>query len=175
MRKLCHTLALWLDRVCDAAAVLAGLLFFIPAVSVAYEVVSRGLFDAPTEWVVEVSTYLVLVAGFLGLAATYRAGSHISVDILTSRLMPRTRAAVHILTTAIGLFFCAVLFRESLGMALMSYELDMTSPSTLHVPMWIPQSALPAGAGLLLLQFLRALVDSLYSRSEENRARGTFR
>ena len=36
--------------------IIAGLLLFIPAFSVVYEVIMRGMFNSPTEWVVEIST-----------------------------------------------------------------------------------------------------------------------
>ena len=51
--------------------IIAGLLLFIPAFSVVYEVIMRGMFNSPTEWVVEISTYCVTIAGFLGMAVTF--------------------------------------------------------------------------------------------------------
>ena len=62
--------------------IIAGLLLFIPAFSVVYEVIMRGMFNSPTEWVVEISTYCVTIAGFLGMAVTFVANKHIKVDIL---------------------------------------------------------------------------------------------
>ena len=59
---------------------------------------------------------------------------------------------------SVGIFFCAVFVMQSLDMALLSYEMDNTSPSTLRTPMWIPQMSLPIGMGLLLLQFVRTLL-----------------
>ena len=52
---------------------LTRLLLFIPAFSVVYEVIMRGMFNSPTEWVVEISTYCVTIAGFLGMAVTFVA------------------------------------------------------------------------------------------------------
>ena len=66
--------------------IIAGLLLFIPAFSVVYEVIMRGMFNSPTEWVVEISTYCVTIAGFLGMAVTFVANKHIKVDILLSHL-----------------------------------------------------------------------------------------
>ena len=70
--------------------IIAGLLLFIPAFSVVYEVIMRGMFNSPTEWVVEISTYCVTIAGFLGMAVTFVANKHIKVDILLSHLSKRT-------------------------------------------------------------------------------------
>ena len=113
---------------------------------------------APTEWSIELSVYCVLVAGFLGMSVTYAAGKHIHVDIVLSHLSARTRCYIELFTTIVGIFFCAVFVMQSLDMALLSYEMDNTSPSTLRTPMWIPQMSLPIGMGLLLLQFVRTLL-----------------
>ena len=139
-------------------AVIAGILILMPALMVFYEVVMRGLFNAPTEWSIELSVYCVLIAGFLGMSVTYAAGKHIHVDIVVGSLSPRTRCFIEVFTTCVGIFFCAVFVMESFDMAMLSLEMDNTSPSTLRTPMWIPQMALPIGMGLLLLQFVRTLL-----------------
>ena len=92
------------------------------------------------------------------MSVTYAAGKHIHVDIVLSHLSARTRCYIELFTTIVGIFFCAVFVMQSLDMALLSYEMDNTSPSTLRTPMWIPQMSLPIGMGLLLLQFVRTLL-----------------
>ena len=148
----------FLNAITKAVGVIAGILLLLPALMVFYEVVMRGLFNAPTEWSIELSVYCVLVAGFLGMSVTYAAGKHIHVDIVLSHLSARTRCYIELFTTIVGIFFCAVFVMQSLDMALLSYEMDNTSPSTLRTPMWIPQMSLPIGMGLLLLQFVRTLL-----------------
>lgn len=92
------------------------------------------------------------------MSVTYAAGKHIHVDIVVGSLSPRTRCFIEVFTTCVGIFFCAVFVMESFDMAILSLEMDNTSPSTLRTPMWIPQMALPIGMGLLLLQFVRTLL-----------------
>lgn len=60
---------------------------------------------------------------------------------------------------------------QSLDMALLSYEMDNTSPSTLRTPMWIPQMSLPIGMGLLLLQFVRTLLIDIQKSAAVNSVR----
>lgn len=72
----------FLNAITKAVGVIAGILLLLPALMVFYEVVMRGLFNAPTEWSIELSVYCVLVAGFLGMSVTYAAGKHIHVDIV---------------------------------------------------------------------------------------------
>lgn len=53
---------------------IAGICILATAIIVAYEVVLRFVFNAPTEWVNETSVYLVMVSAFLGFAPALAAG-----------------------------------------------------------------------------------------------------
>lgn len=150
-----------LDKATAMVGMFAGILLFIPALSVCYEVVMRGLFNAPTEWAIEISVYCVLVAGFLGLTVTYGAGKHISVDIFTNFCSAKTRTYLEVFTSFIGLLFSAIFVYEAWDMAMFSLLIERTSPSTLRVPLWIPQMSLPIGGGLLFFQFLRTLINDI--------------
>lgn len=134
--------------------VFAGIILFVPALMIFYEVVMRGVFNAPTEWSIEMSVYCVLVAGFLGMPVAYGAGKHIKVDILTSRLSPKNYCFLELIASLIGAAFCLIFFVEAVNMASLSYEIDRRSPDTLRVPLWIPQLSIPIGIGVLFLHFL---------------------
>lgn len=138
--------------------VFAGVILFVPALMIFYEVVMRGVFNAPTEWSIELSVYCVLVAGFLGMPVTYGAGKHIKVDILTSKLSPKNYCFLEILASTIGAIFCLVFFMEAVNMASLSYEIDRRSPDTLRVPLWVPQLSMPIGIGMLFLHFLGTIL-----------------
>ena len=128
--------------------IIAGLLLFIPAFSVVYEVIMRGMFNSPTEWVVEISTYCVTIAGFFGMAVTFVANKHIKVDILLTHLSKRTNEILKVITSFIG-------------MVAMTLEHGMIAPTTLRTPLWIPQSSLPIGFGLMFLHFIRTFLENL--------------
>ena len=82
LKKVIEFYAKVLDSATYAVGVVAGLLFLLPALMICYEVIMRGIFNAPTEWSIEVSVYCVLVAGFLGMPVAYMSGKHIKVDII---------------------------------------------------------------------------------------------
>ena len=70
-----------LGKITRVAAVLAGCLLLLTALIICYEIIVRDFFHSPTEWVLEVSTYAILIAGFLGLAVAFRDNAHVRVDI----------------------------------------------------------------------------------------------
>lgn len=139
------------------ASYIAGLCILFTAFIIVYEIVMRGVFHAPTEWVLEVSVYLILIAGFLGLAITYAESAHVRVDLLLSKYSPRVQRIAGIFTTAIGCLFFIVFVGESMDMVATSYEFDRTSPSILRVPLFIPQLSLVIGGSLLVMQMIKSI------------------
>lgn len=161
-----------LDKITDAAGFVAGLLLLLTALATFIEVVMRGVFNSPTEWAIETAVYFVLVAGFLGMPVAYKAGKHINVDILLLNRPAKTKCILEFGTSIIGIIFCAIFFWEALNMSLTSLELNNISPSTMRVPLWIPQMSLPVGMGLLTLQFVKTLLQDGVKLKEHAFAEG---
>jgi TRAP-type C4-dicarboxylate transport system permease small subunit len=143
----------------------AGLLILLVSFMVSYEVFMRGFFNAPTEWSIEISVYLVMASGFLGLAPALAGNNHISVDLLTSKLSLTVNKGLRTFTAIVGLIFCLILTIASADMVLVSYEMGSLSTSTLRIPLYIPQSAIPIGAALIVLEFLRQIFADFSARS----------
>lgn len=141
--------------------VIAGALVLYCGFIIAWEVVSRGVFDAPTEWVMEISTYCIVIAGFLGMGTTYAGKKHIHVDIFVSKMSPKTRTYMELITSVIGIFYSYIFMVQSWDMVMLSIELNNCAPTTLGTPLWIPQISMPIGFGVLLLQIIRTLLESI--------------
>ena len=125
----------------------------------------RGFFNAPTEWSIEISVYLVMASGFLGLAPALAGNNHISVDLVTSNLSPKLNKSLRTATAMIGMVFCLILTIAGTDMVLVSYEMGSLSTSTLRIPLFIPQAAIPIGAALIVLEFLRQIFADFSARS----------
>lgn len=125
------------------------------------------MFDAPTEWVNETSVYLVMVSAFLGFAPALASGKHISVDLLITKLPAKTNKLLGAFVSLLGLIFSLVFLVTSAEMALNSYRLNMLSVSTLRIPLYLPQLALPVGFALLSLQFIANLLSPTTAIAEK--------
>jgi TRAP-type C4-dicarboxylate transport system permease small subunit len=84
-----------------AAAALATI-----AVSVIIEVIARSVFNSPTLWAVEISTYAIIAAGFLGSAFVLRRGRHLEINLVTSRLSQATQKWLGLVTDGCAAAFC---------------------------------------------------------------------
>jgi TRAP-type C4-dicarboxylate transport system permease small subunit len=161
LRKVVAYLDKVVQGLTSVATALAGTCIILTVLIVCYEILMRGFFNAPTEWSIEFSVYLVLVSGFLGLAAALADDKHIKVDLLTSLMPPKANKTLGVMVSLAGLIFSFVLLIEGWEMMASSYELGRTSTSTLRIPLYLPQAAVPLGALLLTLQFIRKIVKDL--------------
>ena len=141
--------------------VIAGVLVLYCAFSIVWEVIARGLLNSPTEWVMEISTYCVLIAGFLGMGVAYAGKKHIHVDIFVSKMSPKTLTYVEVLTSLIGIFYSFIFMIYSWDMAMLSLEMNNCAPTTLGTPLWIPQLSMPIGFAVLCLQIIRTLLENI--------------
>jgi len=101
--------------------------------------------------------FFLAAASFLALAGTFRAGGHIRVTLLTSRLGGAAGRMVEVFAVALAAaatlyftWFTGLLVLESLEFG------DMSS-GMVAVPIWIPQSGMLAGLAVLSV----ALIDEL--------------
>ncbi len=147
-----------LNVITNITGVVAGLLVLFTGFMIVYEVICRSIFNAPTEWVMEISTYCVVVAGFLGMGVAYAGKKHIHVDILISRLSPKARCYIEFGTAFIGAFYSLIFMQQSWEMAMFSLEINNCAPTTLSTPLWIPQISMPIGLLVLLLQIIRTIL-----------------
>lgn len=91
----------YVDRASDALGMIGGWLLLPLSFFVAYEVVLRYVFDSPTIWVWDLGMQLQAAIVALGGSYALRTNSHVSIDILVSKLSPRLRAILESITDAL--------------------------------------------------------------------------
>jgi C4-dicarboxylate transporter, DctQ subunit len=138
----------------------AAICLFLTAM-VGYSVFMRYVVNQPQTWTDELAGYLMVLLVMLGVAEVARRGDHIGVDILTQRLGPRGRWLAEIWGTVTVIAVAGAILVSSLEMVEFSYSFGLISEGYVEAPMWIPQSAIPLGMGLLLLAALSRLFGHL--------------
>ncbi len=149
------------DMLTKIVGVIAGTLILLVGFMIVYEIIARGIFNSPTEWVMEISTYCVIIAGFLGMGVAYAGKKHIHVDIILVHLSAKARCYIEVLTSLAGIYFSWLFTVEAWKMMQLSIEYNNCAPTTLSTPLWIPQSALPVGMFVLLLQIIGTLLHDI--------------
>ena len=103
--------------------------------------------------------FMLAGATFLAMAYTLRSGGHIRVNLVVQRLSPRVVLIAEFLALTVASVFVgyALYFRGALVLESLHY--GDVSNGIIPVPLWLPQSAMTFGMGLLLIALLHSLVD----------------
>jgi TRAP-type mannitol/chloroaromatic compound transport system permease small subunit len=134
-----------------------------PAVLVAtavivFEVVSRYVFNAPTIWAMELTTYLCMACYFLGASYALMRDSHIKIDLLYVKWSPRTRAIADCVMAPIFFGSVGIITWVSAEWTVQAVRAGVTTGSSWDTVVWPVRALIPLGGILLLLQGLAKLV-----------------
>jgi TRAP-type C4-dicarboxylate transport system permease small subunit len=129
--------------------------------SICYDVIMRYVFVAPTNWVLEVNVFVLVMLSTLPAADVLRGDCHIRVTFLTERMTPAQRKYMQMLWAAAGLFFSAIMTWKGSLMAWQAWISNDRMSTSLGTPMVIPYLFLPAGFGLFFLQSAIRLATAL--------------
>jgi TRAP-type mannitol/chloroaromatic compound transport system permease small subunit len=132
--------------------------------AVAYEVISRYLFNAPTIWVFDVTYMLYGSLFMLGAAYALHKGAHIRTDFFWEQYPVRTKGWID--TVAYVVFFfpglLALLFISG-NEAAYAWRINETSDQSAWRPaLWPFKAMVPLACLLLLIQGFSEFLKSLY-------------
>lgn len=103
--------------------------------------------------------FMLAGATFLAMAYTLRSGGHIRVNLVVQRLSPRVVFIAEFLALTVASVFVGYALYFSGALVLESLHYGDVSNGIIPVPLWLPQSAMTFGIGLLLVALLHTLVD----------------
>jgi len=159
----------------DAIAIWSGKAIawlILPMVlSLVYEVVSRYVFDQPTEWAYDI-TYMLYGALFMvGAAFTLQRGKHIRTDLFYGRWSPRVQGAVD--AACYLLFF----FPGMIAFLVVGWDFFTASYARnerIVVSSWMPviyplKFVIPLATALLVVQGVSELIKSVWAALKGNR------
>ncbi len=133
---------------CEAALVIMMLL-------ITAEVAVRSLFNYSLQFTDELSGYLLVAVTFLGISISLKEGAVFRVDFLHRRLAARVRTALDLVFQMLSFVFTVLLDYQVIRLVVSSYERDVTAPTLLGTPLYVPQLIMPVGVSLMvLLQFV---------------------
>ena len=152
-------------------ATLSGILLLFVTFSIVIDVFLRYLFNRPTIWITEVSTYLFLYIIFLGTSYALQQGMHIRVTFLMGPLSPKAVRVATIITTIFSIIFVCVLLWQTSIMTWVAYKGRWTTPTVLNTPYIYFHSIMVIGSFLLLITFVCILINQVRGdRPEAGRA-----
>jgi TRAP-type C4-dicarboxylate transport system permease small subunit len=144
-----------------------GLVFMV--LSITYDVVLRYIFFSPTQWALEVNTFLLAFLCVIPAGEVLRVGGQIRIHFFIDRFRPAVKDRLDILRAGAGLFFCGIMIWKGADMAWVAWLHNDRMSTSLGTPMVIPYLFLPLGFLLLALQYLSQMT-AAWRRSPAARA-----
>jgi C4-dicarboxylate transporter, DctQ subunit len=135
--------------------VISSVAFVAMILLVGTDITLRYFFNKPLGWVTEVSTYILVMLGFLVAAWILKDDGHIKMDLILVSVSPRTRCVLDILTSIISIIIVFIICWFSMRVMADFYATNFLNQSVLKPPKWILIVPIFIGALLLMVQFIR--------------------
>jgi TRAP-type mannitol/chloroaromatic compound transport system permease small subunit len=154
-----------IDRFTDTTGVWIAWLNLPLVAVVAWEVIARYAFNAPTIWSFDVTYMLYGTIFMLGAAYALHKGAHIRTDFFYEKWSDRTRGVVDSISYLVFFFPSIImLLVASWGEAWYAYTISETSEQTPWRPiLWPYKGVVPLTCVLLLIQGISETIKSAYA------------
>lgn len=143
---------------------LIGVLAAYALFAAMYQAVTRYAFpEFSGEWSDETTVYALIWAVFLASSSLAARDGHVRADLFLRLAGERTRRYMEIFNTLVTLIFTIMLTYYGVLIAWEGYVWDERSMTTFRFPMWVYFAAVPVGAGLMVIRYLKRLYLLLFT------------
>jgi len=159
-----NPLANGINRLNDITGFLTGFLALPLIFVVVYEVFMRYVFNAPTSWGFEATTFIYGIHFVLGFGYTMKHNGHVTIDVFEARLAARPRTLLRIIVSL-------VLFIPTIGLlawysciyAATSIKMLEHASTSWSPPIYPFKTIMAIGLVLLFLQGVAKLIEDIKS------------
>jgi len=135
-------------------------LALVTLVSLAFlQILLRNLFDTGIGWADPFLRTMILWVTLLGAMVATRENNHISIDLVSRYLNARFHPWINMITGLFSSGVCGVVCWYSLELVLVEYEDGFLAFGV--IPVWLCQSILPIGFGVMSIRFFLRSAASL--------------
>ncbi|WP_264311930.1 TRAP transporter small permease [Pseudomonas putida] len=142
---------------------IAGLSILTMTLIIPWGIFARYVLGTGSSWPEPVSILLMVVFTFVGAAASYRAGAHMAVAMITDRLPPLQRKVVGLLVQVLMILVCVFMTYYGAKLCITTWNQYLASLPGIRVGM--TYAPIPVG-GVLTLIFV---VEKLLLGDQSNR------
>lgn len=137
--------------------ILAMLLLASAVLVVCQMIFVRYVLNWSTIWQTEYVVYAVMAATFIGSPHVLVQRGHVRVDLLPMAAGPKGRFWLELAAGLVSIAFLALLAWSGWHYFYEAWTRNWTTETVWKLPLWIPLAPMPAGIGLLVLQYIAEL------------------
>lgn len=144
------------DKIYMTCIWVAGLSVLAISLMIPWGVFARYVLGTGSSWPEPVSILLMIVFTFIGAAASYRAGAHMAVAMLTDRMPPNMRKTASVVSQLLMALVCLFMTIWGTKLCMSTWNQFMSALPTLRVG--ITYMPIPIGGFLALIFVLEKLL-----------------
>ncbi len=146
----------WMDRLYLLAKAIAGLSLLVMTIVIPIGIFSRYVLNRGESWPEPIAIICMVTFTFIGAAVSYRAGSHIAVNMLTDRLPASLKTFCARMVDLLMLAISGIMFWYSYLLCIELWEQPVAEfPILTSGESYLP---LPIGSAVLILFVLERLM-----------------
>ena len=155
----------WSDRLAQLEDLLLASMLGSMILLACTQILLRNVFDSGLTWADPLLRVMVLWLGLLGALAASRGNRHIIIDVLGPFMGPANKRRAAIVTHGFTTLVCAAIAWFATQFVISEYETGLTG--VLNLPMWLLESIIPLGFGLMALRYAALTVETLTQTATE--------
>lgn len=145
-----------MDAVYLLCMLIAAVALLLMVTVIPVGIFARYVMNDALSWPEPVAIVCMIIFTFIGAPVGFRAGTHISVSMVTDRLSPRGQKIAALLSNLLMLAACLVIFQASYALCeAMWYQPQASLPAVTFGVMYLP---IPVGALLTILFVIERLL-----------------
>jgi TRAP-type C4-dicarboxylate transport system permease small subunit len=152
-----------LNAAYQAAGALAGVFLVAICVIVTAQIVARQL-GTIIPSADQFAGFCLAATSFLGLAYSFRSGSHIRVTLFTQALGSTGTRIMLVLGLSVAAAITLLLAYHTVAMVVQNAARGEVTSGLVPVPLWIPQTGMAVGVTLFAIAILEDLVNAIVGR-----------
>ncbi len=142
-------------------AIVATALIIASMLVVCQMILMRYVFRQATIWQTDFVVFSATAAMFLGAPYVLLKGGHVGVDVVEVIVGDRTRSALRVVASLLGLLFCIIMLIATWIQFHDAWAGNWKHASVWAPPLWVPLSALPVSFAMLCLQYVAQVLTLL--------------
>ena len=131
-----------------------GWILFLMMLLVLVDVTTRYVLQNPLSVAEEYGAYMLVAITCMGLAFTWKEGSHVRVELLINKVSPAARQWLRVITILIAFVFTTFMVIASYQLVSFSFMFGTRSGSWIRTPIAWPQITIIIGSVLLFFQLV---------------------
>ncbi len=147
-----------IEGLCRAGAFISALCMALIVLLIILEIFLRSVFGLSTLVSSEFSGYLLVGLVAMGLAYTLQHEAHIRITLVWNQLPQKWQKMVDILIGSTSFLITCFIIYHTVILVSKTYQRGITADTVVQTPLWIPQTAIPLGFILLLLQLINFIM-----------------